>query len=52
LGRGVLISDEPLLEEMGRALAADRYQVGIAIDKIVRSKQFREIRGKDYPDDH
>lgn len=52
LGRGVLISDEPLLEEMQAALAADGYRVGIAIDKIVLSPQFREIRGKDHPADH
>lgn len=52
LGRGVLISDEPLLEEIETALAADGYRVGIAVDKIVRSKQFREIRGKDHPNDH
>ncbi|WP_367874448.1 DUF1592 domain-containing protein [Luteolibacter sp. Populi] len=49
LGRGVLLSDEPLLDEMQAELAAGGQRVGIAIGKVVRSPQFREIRGKDRP---
>jgi Protein of unknown function (DUF1592)/Protein of unknown function (DUF1588)/Protein of unknown function (DUF1587)/Protein of unknown function (DUF1585)/Protein of unknown function (DUF1595)/Planctomycete cytochrome C len=47
LGRSVMLSDEPLLEEMRAQLQANEYRVGYAIDSIVRSRQFREIRGRD-----
>jgi hypothetical protein len=47
LGRAVQLSDEPLLKEMQAKLAAGDYHVGIAIEMIVRSRQFREIRGRD-----
>ena len=47
LGRSVMLSDEPLLEEMRAQLQANEYRVGCAIDSIVRSRQFREIRGRD-----
>ena len=47
LGRAVQLSDEPLLKEIQTKVAANDYHVGVAIDAIVRSKQFREIRGKD-----
>ena len=52
LGRAVQLSDEPLLEEMQAQLAANGYHVGIAIDRIVASRQFREIRGRNYESDH
>ena len=42
-----MLSDEPLLEEMRAQLQANEYRVGYAIDSIVRSRQFREIRGRD-----
>jgi hypothetical protein len=45
LGRGVQLSDQPLLDEMMKRLAANEHRVGAAIDLIVRSRQFREIRG-------
>lgn len=45
LGRGVQLSDEPLLDEMQERLKANGYRVGVALEAIVRSKQFREIRG-------
>jgi hypothetical protein len=45
LGRAVQLSDEPLLEEMQSELAAKGYQVNVAVETIVRSRQFREIRG-------
>ncbi len=47
LGRSVRLSDEPLLQEMQTALAADGWRVGTAVELIVRSRQFREIRGRD-----
>ena len=47
LGRGVQLSDEPLLDEMQRRLEANGYCFSIAVETIVRSRQFREIRGKD-----
>ena len=47
LGRGVLLSDEPLLEEIKARLQAEGYRVNVAIEAIVRSRQFREIRGRE-----
>jgi hypothetical protein len=46
LGRGVLLSDAPLISEMREQLKKHDYKVSVAIETIVRSKQFREIRGK------
>ncbi len=48
LGRGVKLSDEPLLELMQKNLANNEYRISSAIETIVLSRQFREIRGKDY----
>ena len=48
LGRSVQLSDEPLIKEMQAQLAANHYQVDTAIEMIVRSRQFREIRGRDF----
>ncbi len=45
LGRAALLSDEPLLEEMLAKLKQNDYRVVSAIDTIVSSRQFREIRG-------
>ena len=47
LGRSVQLSDEPLLAEMQTRLAADDYRVASAVEAIVLSRQFREIRGRD-----
>ena len=47
LGRSVQLSDEPLLSEMRAHLQAGDYRVGAAIETIVLSRQFREIRGRD-----
>ncbi|MEX2186560.1 MAG: DUF1592 domain-containing protein [Pirellulales bacterium] len=47
LGRSVQLSDEPLLGEMRTALGANEYDVGLAVEMIVLSRQFREIRGRD-----
>jgi hypothetical protein len=51
LGRGVLLSDAPLITEMRDQLKKHDYKVGAAIETIVRSKQFREIRGKEMVSD-
>ncbi|MEM7388058.1 MAG: DUF1588 domain-containing protein, partial [Verrucomicrobiota bacterium] len=47
LGREVRLSDEPFLEALRKNLESNDYRVGIAIDAIVQSRQFREIRGRD-----
>jgi hypothetical protein len=52
LARGVQLSDEPLLDEMMERLEKNGYRMSIAIETIVRSRQFREIRGKDHPSSH
>jgi len=43
LGRSVQLSDRPLIESMVRS----DLRIGTLIDLIVRSPQFREVRGKD-----
>ncbi len=47
LGRSVQLSDEPLLKEMHERLEKNDYRFAVAVDTIVRSRQFRNIRGKD-----
>ena len=47
LGRAVQLSDGPLLTEMSEQLKANDYRVSVAVEAIVRSKQFLEIRGKE-----
>lgn len=49
LGRETQLSDQPLLAEMQQKLAEDGYHTSTAILTIVRSRQFREIRGRDTP---
>ncbi len=44
LGRGVQLTDLPLLEEMQRNLAANDYRFSAAVETILQSRQFREIR--------
>jgi hypothetical protein len=45
LGRAVSLSDEPLLAEMMSRLQQSDFRVSVAIEAIVQSRQFREIRG-------
>lgn len=45
LGRSVMLSDEPLLEEITAALLNGDGRVGTAVAKITASRQFREARG-------
>ena len=47
LGRGLQLSDEPLVAEMQQRLSDSNYRFSAAIDTILESRQFREIRGKD-----
>jgi hypothetical protein len=47
LGRSTQLSDDALLADMQGALKANGYRVGSAIEVIVRSRQFREIRGRE-----
>jgi hypothetical protein len=47
LGRAVMLSDEPLLAEMKRNIESNDHRIGVAVETIVRSRQFREIRGRD-----
>ncbi len=49
LARGVQLADEPLLDEMQEQLKTNGYRVTVALEAIVRSKQFREIRGDKFP---
>lgn len=45
LGRATRLSDQPLLDEMQRDLAAAGWPVGDIVDRIVTSPQFLNIRG-------
>jgi len=49
LGRSVQLSDEPLLDEIQATLADNGHRVHAAIEAIVSSRQFREIRGQEAP---
>ncbi len=51
LGRGVQLSDGPLLEEMGKNLASNDYRFSTAVETIICSPQFRQIQGRDAPRD-
>ncbi len=48
LGRSVQLSDKPLLNTMRTQLAKHDYQIGTAIELVIRSPQFREVRGNDF----
>ena len=50
LGRAVQLSDEPLIDDMQRQLAASDYRFSSAVETIVLSRQFRMIRGSDWPE--
>ena len=47
LGRGVQLSDEPLLKEMQVELQAKEFRVSAALETIVVSRQFLDIRGRE-----
>ena len=46
LGREVQLSDFLLLEEMQRRLKVNGYRFNEAVEAIVKSPQFRKIRGR------
>jgi hypothetical protein len=48
LGRGVILSDKPLLAEMQRRLRERGHRFSAAVEAIVLSRQFLEIRGRDH----
>jgi hypothetical protein len=48
LGRGVQLSDKPLLATMLARLKETDYRTGSVIALIVQSPQFREVRGRDF----
>jgi len=47
LGRSVILSDMPLLDKMKADLEADDYKISTAVEAVVLSRQFRDIRGRD-----
>jgi hypothetical protein len=48
LGRSVQLSDKPLIEQMVKS----DLRIGTLVDLIVRSPQFREVRGKEITANH
>lgn len=49
LGREVQLSDEPLLADMKKKLNENDYRFNVAVEAIVLSRQFRHIRGQEFP---
>ena len=47
LGRSLILSDEPLIEQMNTGLAAKQYHFSSLVEAIVTSKQFLTKRGPD-----
>lgn len=50
LGRSVLLSDQPLLNELEAALEKQDYRFSALFETVVRSRQFREQRGSEFAD--
>ena len=48
LGRGVQLSDRPLIDAMLVSGESNEFRVGAIIEAIVQSPQFREVRGRDF----
>ena len=46
IGRELKLSDEPLVSAIQKKLRENNYHFSVAIEMIVQSRQFREIRGK------
>ena len=51
LGRSVILSDQPLLQEMESALEQNEYRFSVLFETVVKSPQFRKQRGQDAPPD-
>lgn len=47
LGRSPMLSDEPLIAEMQRKLAANGYRFDVVLESIVASRQFLNKRGQE-----
>jgi len=47
LGRAVVLSDRSLLAQIQQQLEKNHFQFSAAVETIVNSRQFREIRGRD-----
>jgi hypothetical protein len=47
LGRSLALSDDPLIQEIGRELAATGYRFETVIESIVTSRQFLNKRGRE-----
>jgi hypothetical protein len=47
LGRSVQLSDRPLIDSMLTQLNSSDHKVGDAVELIVRSPQFQQVRGRD-----
>ena len=52
LGRAVQLSDKPLLDAMVARLKTSEGRVSGALELIVLSSQFREVRGRDFKTNH
>jgi hypothetical protein len=48
LGRSIQLTDRPLLASMAADLQATNFAVTRAVDMIVQSRQFREVRGQSF----
>lgn len=48
LGRATQLSDEPLLTEIQDKLKKNGYRISVAMEAILLSQQFREIRGNNH----
>jgi hypothetical protein len=51
LGREIQLSDEPLIDMMMAKLADNDYRFSVAVELIVTSRQFRELRGRQNTED-
>lgn len=49
LGRSVLLSDQPLLNEMEQLLAKNDDRFSVLFEAVILSPQFRNQRGRDFP---
>jgi hypothetical protein len=47
LGRSVFLSDRPLLAQIQHQLESHDFRFSAAVETIINSRQFREIRGRD-----
>lgn len=48
LGRSVMLSDQPLLNEMEAALERNDYRFSVMFEMVVASPQFRQQRGREF----